>query len=79
MTFSLLKLIEKINTTWKSNLLNILNDVAKNQKQNSLIEKLVEDIGNDKPVYPPINMIFNSMTKFNFEEKNFVCLLCSPC
>jgi uracil-DNA glycosylase len=74
MTFSLLKLVEKINTNWKEILLNILNDVAKNQKQNSLIEKLVEDMGNDKPVYPPLNMIFNSMTKFNFEETRIVII-----
>jgi uracil-DNA glycosylase len=74
MTFSILKLVEKINTNWKEKLLNILNDVAKNQKQNSLIEKLVEDMGNDKPVYPPLNMIFNSMTKFNFEETQIVII-----
>jgi uracil-DNA glycosylase len=74
MTFSLLKLVAKINTNWKEILLNILNDVTKNKNQNSIIEKLVEDIGNDKPVYPPLNMIFNSMTKFNFEETCIVIL-----
>jgi len=74
MTFSLVKLIEKINTNWKDHLLNILNDVLKNQKQNCLIEKLLEDLEKDKPIYPPLNIIFNSMTKFNFEETRVVIL-----
>lgn len=74
MTFSLVKLVEKINTNWKDIILYMFHNVLKKQKQNSLIEKLVEDIYNDKPVYPPVNMIFNSMTKFNFEETRVVIL-----